>query len=71
MDERKWSAVDSKNYYYGIPGSGATRITTERIRVHGTRIWIYRDIIEVYEHLNWVLKDIKYVTVKEDESVLH
>jgi hypothetical protein len=70
MDEGKWSVVDSKNYC-GILCSGATRITTERMRVYKTRTWIYRDIIEVYEHLNWVIKDIKYVTLKEDESVLH
>jgi len=64
MDDTKWSVVDSRDYYR-ILNSRATRITTEKTRVFGTRTWIYRDIIEAYEHLNWVVKDIKYVTVEE------
>jgi hypothetical protein len=67
MDDIKWSLVDSKDFYR-ILRDGSTKITTERMRVWGTRTWIYRDIVEVYEHLGWVVKDIKYVTVKEDEN---
>jgi len=65
MDDEKWSLVDSRDYYCFLR-DGATRITTERMRQYGTRIWIYRDVIEVYEHLSWVVKDIKYVVVKEE-----
>jgi len=65
MSDEKWSLVDSRDYYH-LLRDGATRITTERMRQDGTRIWVYRDIIEVYEHLSWGVKDIKYVTIKED-----
>jgi hypothetical protein len=66
MGDHNWSVVDFKDFYR-ILRDGSTKITTERMRVWGTRTWIYRDIIEVYEHLGWVVKDIKYVTVREDE----
>jgi len=54
----KWELVDERPF--GLYGH--VKVITERIEV-GKEKWLYRDVIQVYEHLNWKVQDIKYAVV--------
>lgn len=64
--ETQWQSVDDKSYTSMGPSEGSTKVVTEKLRVWGTNIWIYRDIIQVYKNLRWTVQDIKYVTINMD-----
>jgi len=59
----KWQDVFRQNSGDTVT-DGSWQILTQKMQISGSSKWIYRDIIQIYENLNWKIQDVKYVVME-------